>query len=186
MKVTLGDQPEVMGLFGFSVEEKIADFMQKKLKGTAAAKKLNDFWGGGGKNTTLAKNLLREYLALMASGFKPSNFTASPDASGNGGEYSPETTALAYNLAGKLNVDYAIVLEFLRALYVLARDGKIPFAKWNPSGYAESTKLQKSFLSETVFGTFGQNTMNYAKVGIGIAVVAASAYLLSQLKGLKG
>lgn len=175
-----------MGLFGLSWEEKTASFMNKKLKGTALAKKLKSFWGAGGMNVSIVKNLHREYLALQATGWKPSNFIVQPDMNGDGGTFDPATVQLAGQLQAKTNLDSAIVLEFLRSMFVLARDGKIPFQKWNPQGYKQSTTLQKTFSTERGFLEAAQTTGNYMKVILALAAVGVSAYLLSQLKGLKG
>src|SRR3990172_7451114 len=185
MKIDLSGNPEVMGIFGFSFEEKVASFMQKALKGTSSAKKLSSFLGAGGKNTTLVKNLYREYSAFQASGRLPADFSIEPDSSGSGGQFDAATISLAADLSNKTNVDSPIALEFLRALYVLSRDGKIPFAKWNPVGYQQSKKLQKTFVSENPLGALGAKSMSYAKIGIGIAIVATGAHMLSQIKGLK-
>lgn len=177
---------EYMGLFGFSWQEKVAGFMKKQLAGTAAAKKLSSFWQAGGVNVALVKNLHNEYMALMARGNPPSSFAVAPGSDGRGGQYSPSTLSLAATLSGKTNIETSIVLEFLRALYVLARDGKIPFEKWNPSGYAESTALRKTFISEKgLLDVFGK-TANTGKIVLIVAGVGVGAYFLSQLKTLKG
>ncbi len=188
MKVDLSgcSNVEQMGLFGLSFEEKVAEFIRKRLKGTASAKKLSDFFQAGGKNVSLVKNLYREYAALMASGYSPSSFTVSPDGKGNGGQYASDTVTLAGKINGKTNIDMVIVLEFLRALFVMARDGKIPFAKWNPRGYQQSTKLQKTFSTEKGLLDITSKTGAYAKIALILGAVGVGAYLLSQLKGLRG
>lgn len=177
---------EYMGLFGLTWEEKVAAFVQRRLKGTAAAKKLSSFLQAGGKNVTLIKNLYREYAALMASGYNPADFSVSPDDKGSGGQYSDDTVSLAGVIADKTNVEPVIVLEFLRGLFVLARDGKISFAKWNPQGYKQSTKLQKTFSTEKSFLDMTSKTGTYAKIALAIGAVGVGAYLLSQIKGLRG
>ena len=186
MKVDLSGNQEYMGLFGLSWEEKVAAFVQKRLKGTKAAKKLSDFFQAGGKNVALIKNLYREYAALMASGYKPAEFSVSPDDKGGGGQYAADTITLAGLLADRTNIETVIVLEFLRALFVLARDGKIPFAKWNPQGFKQSTKLQKSFSTEKGFLDITSKTGTYAKIALALGAVGVGAYLLSQIKGLRG
>lgn len=175
-----------MGLFGLSWEEKTASFMNKKLKGTALAKKLKSFWGAGGMNVSIVKNLHREYAALMATGWKPSAFTVQPDSKGDGGQFDNPTIQLAGQLQARTNIESPIVFEFLRSLFVLARDGKIPFQKWNPQGYKQSTQLQKTFSTERGFLEAAATTGNYMKIVLAIAAVGVSAYLLSQLKVLKG
>jgi len=187
MKTQLsGDTRELMGLFGLSWEERIASFMNKQLKGTELAKKLKTFWQAGGMNVSIVKNLHREYAALMATGWKPANFSALPDAKGNGGTFDPATVQLAGSLQAKTNIDTPIVLEFLRALFVLARDGNIPFPKWNPQGFKQSTTLQKTFSTERGFLEAAATTGNYMKIILALAAVGVSAYLLSQIKVLKG
>lgn len=175
--------PETMGLFGLSWPEKVATFMQKQLKGTAAAKKLKQFWGAGGKNVTLVKNLHNEYMALLARGYNPSNFSSLPDSKGQGGAFDSATVQLAGLIQQKTSVDTPIILEFLRAMFVLARDGKIPFKKWNPKGYAASTALRKSFSSEKGFLEAAQTGANTAKMVMILAGLGVTAYILTQLKG---
>lgn len=175
-----------MGVFGFSWEEKTASFMNKQLKGTQLAKKLKTFWQAGGMNVSIVKNLYREYAALMATGWKPANFSALPDAKGSGGTFDPATVQLAGSLQAKTNIEAPIVLEFLRALFILARDGTIPFSKWNPQGFKQSTQLQKTFSTERGFLEAAQSTGNYMKIILALAAVGVSAYLLSQIKVLKG
>lgn len=189
MIVTLADKspgvPEVMGLFGLSWPEKVASFMAKQLKGKPQSKKLKDFFQAGGKNVSLVNNLHREYMALMAENREPSSFTVSPDSQGSGGEFSSSTITLASLIENRTNVDPVIVLEFLRALYVLSRDGKIPFAKWNPKGYQTSTELKRTFKTEKGILDFTSKSGTYAKVLIVLASVGVGAYLLSQLKEFK-
>jgi hypothetical protein len=185
MKISLsGNNAELMGIFGFSWPEKVAAFMQKRLKGTALESKLKSFWGAGGKNVQMIENLHREYIALMAQGKNPVSFALSPDASGNGGTISQDTVLLAQLINTKTAIDKTIIEEFLRAIFILARDGKIPYEKWNPKGYSESEKLTKTFTSEqNIFDKIksGSGTVNALLLVAGIGV---SAYLLSQLKGL--
>lgn len=187
MKVELTNRDtELMGLFGLSWEEKTASFMNKKLKGTQLAKKLKSFWGAGGMNVSIVKNLHREYTALQATGWKPSNFSVLPDLKGDGGQFDQATIQLAGQLQARTNIEAPIVFEFLRSIFVLARDGKIPFQKWNPQGYKQSTALQKTFKSEQGFLEAAQTTGNYMKIVLALAAVGVSAYLLSQIKSLKG
>lgn len=177
---------EYMGIFGFSWEEKVASFIKMRLKGTEVGKKLSSFWQAGGMNVTLIKNLHNEYMALMAKGVAPSGFSVQPDDKGNGGTYSASTVSLAGKIAASTNADNSVVLEFLRALYVLSRDGKIPMAKWNPAGYKESTDLRKSFSTEkTVLDTITKTASTVAdksKIILAVAAIGAAAYFLSQAK----
>lgn len=185
VKLIRDDEPEVMGLFGFSWQEKVAAFMQKRLKGTAKEKLMKSFWQAGGKNVTLVNNLYNEYAAFMAKGQQPATFSVLPNAAGDGGEFSDSTISLASMLQKKTNVDTGVILEFFRAIFVLARDGKIPSAKWNPQGWKESTALRKSFSTEKGFGDVLQKSENYSKALLMIAGLGVGAYLLSQIKGLK-
>lgn len=188
MKINLSTEeqtPEVMGLFGFSWPEKLAKFMASQLKGTKLKKKVKDFWQSGGLNVRLVKNLHNEYMALMARNFAPVDFSVKPNAQGKGGSFTASTLNLASMIRQKTNIDSAIILEFLRGLYVLARDGKVPAAKWNPKGYKESTTLRKTFSSEKGILEAAQKTGNYAKIALVVVGLGAGAYLLQQLKGFK-
>lgn len=180
------DTAEYMGLFGFTWEEKVAAFIKKQLKGTAAAKKLSSFFQAGGLNVELVKNMFNEYAALMVRKLPPASFSVQPDANGNGGTYSQSTIDLAAIIGTKTNIDTPVILAFLRALFVLARDGKIPFAKWNPEGWKESTSLRKSYSSEKTFldtaGRVAEKTANTSKIVLLVIGIGAAAYLLSQLK----
>jgi len=188
MKISLiKTDPELMGIFGFSWPEKVAAFMVKRLKGTVYENKMKTFWGAGGKNTELVENLERQYLLLMATGHNPASFSMPPDINGNGGTLSADSQLLAQLINSGTNVDIPIINEFLRGLFVLSRDGKIPFEKWNPQGYKESKKTTSEvFPSEQ--GILDKlkpagNTMNSVLLIAGIGV---GAYLLSQLNKLKG
>lgn len=185
MKVDLSQNPEMLGLFGLSWKEKVAKFMGKQLKGTKLKKKVKDFWGAGGMNMKMISNLSREYMAFMAQGKAPADFSAKPNAQGTGGMFSPSTINLASLIKRKTNTDSTIILEFLRALYVLARDGRIPYNKWNPQGYKASTKLRKTFKSEQGIIEAAKTGSNYMKVVLAVAALGAGAYLLQQLKGFK-
>lgn len=176
-------QTETMGIFGFSWPEKIAKFMSQQLKGTSAVKKLKSFWSAGGLNVTLVKNLYNDYAALMASGYSPSNFSVAPNTAGTGGTFDGSTISLASKIQQSTNVETAVVLEFLRALYVLARDGKIPYAKWNPAGYQQKTALRQTFATEkSKIAEIAKGTLNYTKLALIAAVVTAGAYLLNKMK----
>lgn len=174
---------ETMGIFGFSVEEKIGKFMLRRLKGTLQEKKLKDFWQASGLNVTLVKNLLRTYISFMASNQSPSMFTVQPDSNGDGGTFTSSTIKLASRIVSVTNIESPIVIEFLRAVYVLARDGKIPFSKWNPKGYKAATELQKTFKSEQTIGDVAKSTMNKFVL---VAIVGVAIYGASKLKTSKG
>lgn len=175
---------EFMGIFGLSWEEKIASFIKKRLKGTGFENKLSDFFQAGGLNIKLVTNIHNEYMALMASGYNPSNFVSMPDNNGNGGNFSESTKNLSSLLHKKTNIESVIIDEFLRSLFVLSRDGKIPFEKWNPQGFKESTELRKTFETEK---NFLDNLTVVAKKSnalLWIAGIGVTALLLNQLKFL--
>lgn len=137
---------ESMGWFGLTWQEKVAKFTydETMLTNKGIAKKLKDFLQPGGFNTRLIENIHREYSALMAKNYKPALF--------KNGVPNKNTLDIVQIIKDKINADEIIVLNFLRSLQNLAAAGTIPFAKWNPSGYAESTALQKTFDSEkTIF-----------------------------------
>jgi len=133
---------ESMGWFGLTWQEKVAKSTYDKtmLINQTIAKKLKDIFQAGTFNIRLIENMYREYSALMAQRYKPASF--------DNGIPNNDTITIAKMIAKKINTDEIIVLNFLSSLQELAAAGKIPFAKWNPSGYAESKALQKSFDSE--------------------------------------
>ena len=176
--------PEQMGLFGFTWQEKVAKFVKKHLKGTVAAKKMSAFFQAGGLNVSLINNMHNEYMALMAQGYKPVMFDVQPDEEGYGGVINKSAYALSSKISDKANVDASIILTFLRALYVLARDGRIPFAKWNPKGFKESTALRKTFETEKGFLEIAKKAGGTAQTVLLIAGIGVGAYFLSQLKFL--
>lgn len=185
MKISLTrNDPELMGLFGLTWPEKVASFMLKRLKGSVYESKLKSFWGGSGKNTELVENLETQYLLLMAQGHNPATFSLPPDINGDGGTLSADSQLLSQLINSGTNVDIPIINEFLRGLFVLARDGKIPFEKWNPAGYQEAKKTTSSAF-ESEQGILDKlkpagNTMNAV---LWIAGIGVGAYLLNQLKG---
>lgn len=185
MKVDLSNNPEMLGLFGLTWKERIASFMGKQLKGTKLKKLTKSFWGAGGMNMKMISNLHNEYMAFMAQGKAPSSFTLKPDSTGAGGTFSPSTIKLAELINDKTNTNSTVILEFLRALYVLSKNGRIPFNKWNPKGYVQSTKLRKTFKSEQNVIDAVKSGTNYAKILLAVAAVGAGAYLLKQAKGFK-
>lgn len=133
---------ESMGWFGLTWQEKVAKSTYDKTMQTdkTTAKKLKDIFQAGTFNIRLVENMYREYSALMAMKYKPASFKSGvPDTS---------TLKLVQIIKDKINTDEILVLNFLKSLQELSAAGTIPFSKWNPSGYAESTALQKSFDSE--------------------------------------
>ncbi len=157
-----------LGIFGFSFEEKVADFMIDDL-GKNQSSILKDFWQAGGKNVTLVKNLSREYLALQARGSRPSDFST--------GTYDSNTYDTALKMSNALNVPINITVSFLKSIFYLASQGKIEYSKWNPRGYEVSRDLQKSFESE-------KDIIEKLKVGVprtlivGIALSVPILYLI--------
>ena len=133
---------ESMGWFGLTWQEKVAKSTYDKtmLINKTIAKKLKDIFQAGTFNIRLIENMYREYSALMAQKYKPASF--------KNGIPNNDTLNLVKIISKKINAEEIIVLNFLNSLQELAAAGTIPFSKWNPSGYAESTALQKSFDSE--------------------------------------
>lgn len=179
--------PELMGLFGLTWAEKVASFMDARLSGSAK-KKMHDITQSGGMNIKLVDNLYNEYIALLARGNQPAQFVIAPDSKGNGGDFTSNSLMLADAIGGKTNVESSIVLNFLRAMFVLARDGKIPFERWNPAGYQQTTELRKTFATERKPSGIAQvitGATNTSKVIAVIAGLGVAGYLLSQLKQFK-
>ncbi len=172
-------QPELMGIFGFSWQEKVARFMYSRLKGTDVAKKMKSFWSGSGMNVTIVNNLYREYAAFMAQGYAPAQYTVTPDAAGDGGTLSQESIKLASLLYNKTGVAIEIIVEFFRALFVLARDGKIPFEKWNPAGYKLSDQLRQTFTTER---SKVSTLTSYLKGVSFLAALGLGAYIVSKVR----
>lgn len=167
--------PELLGLFGLAWNEKVADFMAKMLKGTSSEKLMSRFLYS---NTTLVDNLQREYASQISYGRQPVNFVVPPGTDGRGGQFSDDTIMLGGLISSTTHVDAAVVLEFLRALWVLARDGKIPFAKLDPKGVMSATAAQKSFSTEkTALDVMG----NSLKTLLIIAGLGVGAYALAQV-----
>lgn len=183
MKCIISKNPELMGLFGLSWEEKIASYMLSDLRKSNPdlSKKMKMFTGAGGVNTTIAKNLHNEYAALLAKGKQPAGFS---DVNSN--LFDSSTMQLAIQLQNKTNLDLPIIYSFLRALWFLAKDGKIPYAKWNPSGFQESTELRKTFPSERGFVDIAKKSSSNMSYLILIAAIGVTGYLISQVKSLKG
>lgn len=164
---------EYMGILGFSFEEKVASFIKKQMKGWALEKKIN---------TTIVKNMHNEYMALMVRGFAPVAFTTPPDQSGTGGDFALSSIDLADELINTTGVDGSIVMYFLKALYVLSRDGKIPISKVDPKGFQASTALRKSLPSEKGVVDALKTVAGPSKALLVIAGMGVAAYLLSQIK----
>lgn len=172
-------EPELMGLFGLSWQEKVTALTYKKVNAIdkTIAKQLKDFFQSGSLNVRTLENMHREYIALMAQGYKPSVFVNGvPDSS---------TLQLIPKIKDKLNIDELIILKFLESLFELSAAGKIPYAKWNPKGYKESTALQKTFPSEK---TVLDNVQKGAKIGTVLLIVAGvgvSLYYLNNIERLR-
>lgn len=167
---------EMMGWFGLTWQEKVAKaiYTDTYLKDKNIAKKMKDFLQPGGLNIRLVENMYREYSALMAQRYKPASFKDGiPDTN---------TSNLIQIIKNKINADEILVLNFLKALQELSAAGTIPFAKWNPSGYAESTSLQKSFETEkSIFDKAQGAAVKASKVSTVLLIVAGlglTSYIL--------
>lgn len=172
-------EPELMGLFGLTWQEKVTNLTYKKVNAIdkTIAKKLKDFFQAGSLNVRMLENMHREYIALMAKGNKPSNIID--------GKADSNTLQLIPKIKEKINIDDLIILKFLESLFELSAAGKIPYAKWNPKGFKESTALQKTFPSEV---TILDNVQKGAKVGTVLLIVAGigiSLYYLNNIERLK-
>lgn len=172
-------EPELMGLFGLTWQEKVTSLTYKKVNAIdkAIAKKLKDLFQPGSVNVRMLENMHREYIALMAKGSRPSNFV--------NGVADNYTLQLIPKIKEKINIDDLIILKFLESLYELSAAGKIPYAKWNPRGFKESTALQKTFPSEV---TILDNVQKSAKVGTILLIVAGigvSLYYLNNIERLR-
>lgn len=185
VKFSSTQYPEQMGVFGFSWPEKVGKLMIQNLKGSQYQKVMKDFWQPMQRNVRLIKNVHSQYMALLASGYKPVNFDIVPDVKGKGGTFNQQSLDLAKIISRKTNVALPIVHEFFRAIFVLARDGKIPVEKWNPVGHAKTTALKQKFATERGFFYTAKKTADYAKILMLLGGLAAGGYFLSQMKGLK-
>ncbi len=169
MKIT---ESEYLGIFGLSWQEKLADSTHKKVNSVDKniAKKLKDFFQSGGLNVRMIENLHREYTALMASGYKPSNYNDSSSLQ--------DTENLSKILSDKTKIEKVITDSFLRSLYDLSATGKIPFEKWNPAGYKESIILQKKFDTEkNIFEKISTDAKSVKNVLLFSGILAGLYYL---------
>ena len=175
--------PDLMGWFGLSWQEKVANSTYKKVAAIdkKTAKVLKDIFQPGGLNVRLIENMYREYVALMAKGNKPANFVnGAPDSS---------TVNIATKIRDTVNASDTVVLKFLESLYELSSTGTIEYSKWNPQGFKTSTALQKSFPSEVSFiEKAAKVTTATAKTGsilLIIAGIGVSLYYLNNYERLK-
>lgn len=175
---TTEKRPELMGIFGFSWQEKIINFMKRRLKGTASVKILSDFWG---ENTKLADNLHKQYLLELSQGSIPVSFTAAPDSKGDGGTPAAESDILAATLSSKTGIDKEVTEEFLRALYCLARDGKIDYKLLNPQDYQKAVTAAKSFEPQNVI----ERIATSGKTLLFLGGLVTAAYLYNSFKDKK-
>ena len=176
MKIAIRN-PEMMGILGLGWDEKVVSFMKDRLSGIAKTK----------INVDIVKNMYNYYMASLATGGKPVGFVAAPDAAGNGGDFDINTLRLADSIQASTNTDSSTVLNYLRAIWVLARDGKIPYEKWNPSEYLKTTDLRKSIPTEQSgvlkqLGVVAGQASSTGKILLVVAGLGVTAYLLSQLK----
>lgn len=166
--------PERMGIFGLSWQEKVADYMLRDLSGTVHESKMKSFWMPGGRNTSIVNNISREYIAIMATGRRPADFS--------GSFLSNDSLVLADEIVEKTNIDIEIVKSYLRAIWTLARDGEIPVAKWDPAGYRKSLTTSKTFESES---TILDNVQKGSKNIIAFLALAAIPLVLVAVKRSK-
>lgn len=164
---------EYMGLFGLSWSEKVAKNMISRLYGTEYEDNLKSFWGAGGMNTTLVKNLQNVYTELLVKGYTLPNFTYDiPDQYAN---------IMAEAIAKSTATPQPVTLAFLGALYELTANGTIDYKLFNPLGYKETVETieqaePKTGISQVVETT--GKTLNKVLIVGGLAV---GAYLLANV-----
>lgn len=167
-------RPELMGIFGLSWQEKIINFMKKRMKGNELSKILSSWWS---ENTRLVDNLHAQYLIELAAGSALPSYTVQPNSSGNNGSPSSETDILSQNISRTTGIDKQLTDEFLLALYVLTRDGKIDYKKYNPSIKRELISAKEAFRPENIL----DKLQSSGKIIMLIGGIAVSAYLYNTL-----
>lgn len=173
------NEPAYMGLFGFTWQEKVAQYMYNAMRGLPAAEKLKSFWQASGLNVRLVDNLHREYMALLNIGRAPANLQKLPDDKGRFAVLSNATAAMVQPLADSTGAEKIIVQYFLIALYVLARSGKIGYEKLDPKGYAETEAVRKKLEPQK---DVVNRLMDFSTMAVLVGGIAASAYLIKQLR----
>lgn len=158
--------PEIMGAMTWKGE--VMKYMQKRLKPFPVMYKQS-------KNRRMIDNLHREYMALIASGYKKADILT---GSGDLLKWNRQTYEMARKITDRLNVNNLLTLNFFIAMYNLARQGKIPFEKWDPKGYEKSEKQKKTFKTEkTIFEKTAEKAGNITKLlmplSIGAGIITA-------------
>lgn len=146
--------------------DKIILFMRKRLKYSPEYKLITH---------RMILNLNREYMRLQASGY-----TAADIVSGAGDlvKWNRQTYKMSSLISDSLNVSKMIVLNYFLALYNLAKDGKIPYEKWNPKEYIKSKKLQKKIITEkTIFEKAAKGLSIIVPLAI-VGGIAAGVFIL--------
>lgn len=164
---------EYMGIFGLSWPEKVAKDMIKNLAGTGYEDNLKSFWGAGGMNTGLVKNLQNVYTELLVKGYKLPVFSYGvPD------QYA---TIMAEAISTNTATPQQVTMAFLSSLYSLTSNGTIDYKLFNPLGYKETIETieqaePKTGISQVVEET--GKTLNKVLIVGGLAV---GAYLLANV-----
>ena len=122
-----GCDPEYMGVFGFTWQEKVGKKMLSLLDGTGYESSIKSFWGGSGLNTGMINDLHDSYVSLLTAGNRPAEYTGSIP--------SIQTTSLSRTIQGSTAIAEPIVDAFLFSLYNLASIGKISYSIYDPVGY---------------------------------------------------
>ena len=147
--------------------------MIDNLKGTGYESNLKAFWGAGGKNTTLVKNLQKVYTQYMVEGNQPPTFT-----SGNADTYA---IYLSEQLSSDTATPQPVTLEFLRALYSLTQKGKIDYKLYNPIGYKETAEVIRESKPKTGVSLVLEQTGETLNKVLIVGGVAVGAYLLANV-----
>ena len=172
----LQNNPELLGAIGWL--NKIKDFMKKRLPKNSFPKlyKLAD-------NTRVIENMHREYMSLLASGYKKADILS---GIGDFVKWNRQTYTMSNIISDRTNLPKLLILNFFLAMYQLARAGEIPFEKWNPEEFEKSKKLQKSFATEKGFlEKTGEKASKITKILMPLSIGAGivTALIMWQKKG---
>lgn len=170
------EYPESMGIFGLSWPEKVASDMLNGLRGTGYESTVKAFWGAGGKNTKLIKNLQSVYERFMIEGNEPPTFT--------GGETNTYATYLSGLLSAETATPEIVTLQFLKSLYNLTQKGDIDYKLYNPVGYSQSAEVVKASKPKSGIEAVATETGKVLNRVLIVAGIGAAAYLLSNVKNL--
>lgn len=136
MQFEIGEGAELLGAIGW--KGNVQDFMTSRFKQFPREFSL-------AKNNRVIDNLHREYISLLASGYKKADIVS---GTGDFVKWNRQTYTMSSVITDRLNVPKLLVLNFFLAMYTLAKKGIIPFEKWNPEEYLKSKKLSKKFPTE--------------------------------------